>query len=68
MKGTKIMLAVLGTLITSWLLLGLIAYLTSDFLSYKQATTHGATLFSLLTFGWIPAIIVGADLDKKLES
>jgi len=68
MKGTKIMLAVLGTFIATWLLLSLIAYLTSDFLSYKQAATHGATLFTLLTFGWIPSVIVGADLEEKLKS
>jgi hypothetical protein len=29
--------------------------------------TNGGTLFFFILFGWIPAIIIGADLDKSLE-
>jgi hypothetical protein len=28
--------------------------------------TNGGTLFFFILFGWIPAIIVGADLDNTL--
>ena len=66
MKSTKIMLAVLATILITWCVVGLIGYLLSD-LSYKECMTNGRTLFFLLLFGWIPAIIVGADLDKSLE-
>jgi len=68
MKSTKIMLAVLATLLIVWCTIGLIGYLLSD-LSYKECMTHGVTLMLMLMliFGWILAIIVGADLDKSLE-
>jgi hypothetical protein len=66
MKSTKIMLAVLATLLIVWCTIGLIGWMLSD-LSYKECMTNGGTLFFFLLFGWIPSIIVGADLDKSLE-
>ena len=66
MKSTKIMLAVLATILITWCVMGLIGYLLSD-LSYRDCMTSGGTLFLMLVFGWIPAIILGADLDKTLE-
>ena len=65
MKNTIIMLAVIATLILTWMLFGLVGYLLSD-LSYKQCMTHGATLMLMLMFGVIPAIVVANDLDDKL--
>jgi hypothetical protein len=66
MKSTKIMLAVIATILITWCVMGLIGYLLSD-LSYKQCMTHGATLMLMLIFGWIPGIILGDDLDKNLK-
>lgn len=66
MKQTKIMLAIIATILLTWCVIGLIGYLLSD-LSYKQCMTHGGTLMFMLIFGWIPSIIVGEDLDKTLE-
>lgn len=66
MKNTIIMLAVIATLILTWMSFGLVGYLLSD-LSYKECMTHGATLMLLLMFGCIPAIIVGNDLDDNLN-
>jgi len=66
MKATKIMLAIIATILITWCVIGTIGYLLSD-LSYKECMTNGGTLFFFITFGWIPAIIVGADLDKSLE-
>jgi hypothetical protein len=66
MKSTKIILAVLATLLIVWCTIGLIGWMLSD-LSYKECMTHGGTLMLMLIFGWIPSIIVGADLDKSLE-
>ena len=60
------MLAVLATILITWCVMGLIGYLLSD-LSYRDCMTSGGTLFLMLVFGWIPAIILGADLDKTLE-
>lgn len=65
MKSTKIMLAVIATLIITWCVMGLIVYLLSD-LSYRECMTNVGTLMFMLIFGWIPAIIIGADLDKEL--
>jgi hypothetical protein len=66
MKSTKIMLAVLATFLIVWCTIGLIGWMLSD-LSYKECMTNGGTLFCMLLFGWIPCIILGSDLDKRLE-
>jgi hypothetical protein len=67
MKSTKIMLAVIATILITWCVMGLIGYLLSD-LSYKQCMTHGGTVFCMLLFGWIPAIIFGSDIDEHLKN
>jgi hypothetical protein len=66
MKSTKIMLAILATLLIVWCTIGLIGYLLSD-LSYRDCMAHSATIMLMFIIGWIPSIIVGADLDKSLE-
>ena len=66
MKSTIIMLAVLATILITWCVMGLIGYLLSD-LSYRDCMTNTGTLFLMLFIGWIPSIIVGADLDKSIE-
>jgi hypothetical protein len=66
MKSTKIMLAVIATFLITWCVMGLIGWMLSD-LSYKECMTHGATLMLMLMFGVIPCIIVGNDLNDKLE-
>ncbi len=64
MKSTKIMLAFIATILLTWCVMGLIGYLLSD-LSYRDCMTHGATLMSMLIFGWIPGVIISADLSKQ---
>lgn len=66
MKPTKIMLAAIATTITTWTFMSLIGWALSD-MSLRECYTHGATLMLMLILGWIPAVIVGADLDKKLK-
>ena len=66
MKSTKIMLAVLATILLTWCVMGLIGWVLSD-LSYRECMTNTVTLFLMLFIGWIPSIIVGADLDKTIE-
>jgi len=65
MKSTKIMLAVIATLIITWCVIGLIGWILSD-ISYRECMTHGGTLMCMMIFGWIPAVIVGADLNDEL--
>ena len=67
MKTTKIMLAVIATNLITWCVMGLIGYLLSD-LSYKECMVDSVTLFLMLLVGWIPAIIVGSDIDDKLKN
>jgi hypothetical protein len=67
MKETKIMLVVIATFLITWIVIGIIGWCVSD-LSFKKCLTHGGTLFTLLFTGWIPAIIVGRDFDKHLNS
>jgi hypothetical protein len=67
MKSTKIMLAVLATLLITWCVIGLIGWMLSD-LSYKECMTNGGTLLLMLFLGWIPAVIVGADINEQLKN
>jgi hypothetical protein len=65
MKSTKIMLAMIATLLITWCVIGSIGWMLSD-LSYKDCMTNSGTFFFMLIFGWIPCIIIGSDLDEKL--
>jgi hypothetical protein len=65
MKTTKIMLAVIATFLITWCVIGLIGYLISD-ISYRECMSNGGTLMFMLIFGWIPAVILGADLNDEL--
>lgn len=66
MKATKIMLAVICTLILTWMGLSLLTFLCSGDLTFRQSATHGGVALLMLTFGWIPSVIVSMDLDEKL--
>ena len=65
MKSTKIMLAVIATFIITWLTLGLLFYVLSD-MTYKESCCNPGVGSIMLFIGWIPALIVGADLDKTI--
>ncbi len=66
MKDTKIMLAIVGTLLATWTFISLIGFMLSD-ASLRECYAHGGTLMLMLTFGWIPSVIVANDLIKKLN-
>jgi hypothetical protein len=67
MKSTKIMLAIIATLLLTWCVTGSIGWMLSD-LSYKESMTNSGTIFFMLIFGWIPCIIIGADLDEHINN
>lgn len=67
MKSTKLMLAVIATFLSTWCVLGLIGYLLSD-LSFRDCMTNGATIMIMFIIGWIPASIVGYDVNEHLNS
>lgn len=66
MKGTKIMLGFICTLLCTWTLFTIIAWIITD-LTFKQSFTSGVVLTCMLMFGWIPSIIVGIDIEEKLK-
>ena len=62
MRNTKLMLAGLITFLLTWAFLGLIGYVLSNDVTYKECMTHEATIFILIVFGWIPTVVVFNDL------
>jgi hypothetical protein len=66
MKSTKIMLAVIASLLTTWTSMSLIGWALSD-MSLHECYTHSATIMFMLILGWLPAIIIASDLDKRFE-
>jgi hypothetical protein len=67
-KTTKIALACVLTTILTYLFISSIGYILSDDTSFRHCATHGGTIMFMLVLGWIPAVIVGADLDEYLSN
>ena len=67
MKSTKIMLACIACFVTTWLSISLIGYMLSD-ATFKTCATNGGTMMFMFILGWVPAFVVGIDLDKKLNN
>ena len=65
MKSTKIMLAVIATLVITWLTLGLLFYVLSD-MTYKESISNSGIGYMMLFIGWVPSVIVAADLDETI--
>ena len=66
MKSTKIMLAIIATLITTWTSMSLIGWMLSE-LSLRECYTDDGILICMILFGWIPAVIIACDLDAHLK-
>jgi hypothetical protein len=66
MKTTKIMLAVIATFLTTWCVLGLIGWYISD-LSFRDCLICYPTIVIMLIMGWMPAVIIGCDLNEIIE-
>ena len=66
MKSTKIMLAIIATILITWTFMSLIGYILSD-LSLRDCYTNVGTIICMTIFGWIPSVIVGCDLEDKLN-
>lgn len=67
MKNTKIMLASVSTFIVTILCITTVVWWLQDSWTFKKCILHGATLFTTLLIGWIPAIIVGHDIYEKQQ-
>lgn len=66
MKSTKIMLAIIATLLSTWTVISLIGWILSD-LTLKECYTNMGTILVMLIFGWVPSFIVFFDLEEKLD-
>jgi hypothetical protein len=66
MKNTITMLSVIVTLLMTWMLIALIGFLLSD-ATYKECMINGGTLMVMTIFGWVPSVIVGADITSYLQ-
>lgn len=60
----KIILAFIATFLITWCVIGLIGYLLSDN-TYRECVTHTGIICIMFLVGWIPAVIVCADVGKK---
>ena len=58
------MLAGIVVLLLTWLTIGSLVCILSD-LPWKAAMTQPGTLAFMVIFGWIPAVIVGSDIDEN---
>jgi len=66
MKSTKVMFVSITTFVMTYLLIGLIGYLLSDY-QYRECLLNVPAIMFMLIFGWIPAAVVGNDYDKLLN-
>lgn len=66
MKGTIITLAIIVTLLLTWLFLGFISYLLND-LTFKQSLQSWDLGLISFLLGGIFSIIVYCDLDNYLK-
>lgn len=62
------MLAVIAAFLITWLFLATLAYLLSSVTDFRTCATNGGTIMFMMIFGWIPAAIVGYDLDKRYKN
>ena len=60
------MLAGIATFIATYLLVGAIAYLLSDNITFREVLTHTGTFVFMMFLGWIPSVVVLIDLDEAL--
>jgi len=68
MKNTKIMLAVIGMFIVTWIFFGLGCMALSGYDTLGDAMMNGLVLFFMVIIGWAPSLIVGIDLNEYLEN
>ena len=68
MNKTKVMLAIIATFIVTLFTVNTIVWYLQDTATFKQSFGHGATIGIMLIVGWIPAVIVGYDVNDKFNS
>lgn len=67
MKNTKLMLVSITVFVITYLSIGLISYLLSDY-TYRECLLNAPIILFMFTLGWIPALVVGKDYDEYLNN
>ena len=67
MKNTIKMITFMGTIMLTWMGIAFIGYMLTNGNEFKDCMVTDATLFIMLIAGWLPAVIVIADLDSYLN-
>lgn len=62
MRRTRIMLAIVITLIITYITLGLVHFLLST-CTFRESLISTPIVMVMFIIGWIPAVIVGNDMD-----
>lgn len=66
MLKTKTMLVCITTFVITLLIVNTIVWYLTDIITFKQSFTHGATIFTMLLIGWVPAVIVSDDYYHRI--
>jgi uncharacterized membrane protein required for colicin V production len=66
MLKTKTMLVCITTFVITLLIVNTIVWYLTDIITFKQSFSHGATIFTMLLIGWIPAVIVADDYYHRI--
>ena len=61
MKATKTMLIAISTMLLTYTLVGLLIYVLSSTVSYREVLVHPAYGMFMFIVGWVPSAIVSAD-------
>ena len=61
MKATKTMLIAISTMLLTYILFGLLIYVLSSTVSYREVLVHPAYGMLMLIVGWVPSAIVSSD-------
>jgi len=67
MNLTKNMVIILTTLFITWMVLSTLFFFFGDYTTFKAAATDSPVGMLMLVFGWIPSVVVGADLAEKAQ-
>lgn len=66
MKKTRIMVACVATFIITGCVLAFIGAMLSDTMTFSMVIKSAPFFFIMLIIGWVPSVLVGADLDEMI--
>lgn len=61
------MLGVMSTMFITWMTVSTVYWMFSEAVPFKQCATDGGIVFLMVVFGWLPSVVVGIDINERLE-